>query len=273
MASKTCPVCRGESDLVLQYTVLDQYLARLHQCHGCGFAWVLDPTWLEESFGVELNSLDLGSVDRCGVVLDFVEVLVRREKISNGTFVDWGGGYGLMTRMARDRGLDFRNFDPYVRPLFAGPAQLKAMESADLVVASEIFLHLPDPVASLSELLQSGERVLLTAVVLKGVPERDWWYLMPSTGQHVAFFTTGSLREMARRTGSTFVTDGRFFHVFSKDKMRLSTRAVIRSRSLAYSLAMLNHLRLLVLRALGRNPSRTPGDQQMMLRPDGGSCD
>mgnify|MGYP003338973942 CR=1 FL=1 len=273
MAPESCPVCADESGVVLRYVVRDQFPAQLRQCHGCGFAWVMDPAWLESSFGAEQHNLDLGAVDRCSVVLDFVEVLVRREKISTGTFVDWGGGYGLMTRMARDRGLDFRNLDPYVKELFAGPAQLKTMVSADLVVASEVFLHLLDPVASLAELIASGRRVLVTAVVLNGVPDKDWWYLMPSTGQHVAFFTLGSLREMARRTGSTLVTDGRFFHVFSREKMRFSSRAVVRWRSLAYSLAMLNHLRFVALRALGRNPSRTPGDQQMMMQSDGGPRD
>ena len=273
MGSESCPVCAGDSGVVLQYTVLDHHPARLRQCSGCGFAWVMDPVWLEDSFGAELNNLDIGAVDRCSVVLDFVEVLIRREKISAGTFVDWGGGYGLMTRMARDRGLDFRNFDPFVKQLFAGPAQLETMVPADLVVASEVFLHLPDPVAALGDLIASGSRVLLTAVVLNGVPEKDWWYLMPSTGQHVAFFTPGSLREMARRTGSTLATDGRFFHVFSREKMRLSSRAVVRSRSLAYSLAMLNHLRFVALRAMGRNPSRTPGDQQLMMQSGGGPLD
>ena len=47
MAPESCPVCADESGVVLRYMVCDQFPAQLRQCHGCGFAWVMDPAWLE----------------------------------------------------------------------------------------------------------------------------------------------------------------------------------------------------------------------------------
>jgi hypothetical protein len=37
----------------------------------------------------------------------------------NGTFVDIGGGYGLLTRLMRDRGFDFYWKDPHCENIFA----------------------------------------------------------------------------------------------------------------------------------------------------------
>lgn len=269
MSVASCSVCGGQSSEIVSYRVLQKIDARLMRCGGCGFIFVHEPTWLESSFLDELNDLDIGSVDRCVVVLDFLEVLARSERLASATILDWGGGYGLLTRMARDRGLDCVNFDPYVKDLFSGPARVHTEVSAGIAVASEVFLHLPDPLSALNNLLAHSDTVLVTAVVPPEDMSADWWYLMPETGQHVAFFPVSALEELARRSGTRLHTDGRFFHVFTRRTLRLRTRVVVRSRVVAYGLALSGHIRRQIRRSVGRNPSLTPADQRELMQRRG----
>lgn len=266
-----CQICGVESVELVSYPVLDDHDATLRRCVGCGFMFVENPTWLDGTFSHELNDMDLGAVDRCQVVLDFVEVLARTERVRSGRMQDWGGGYGLMTRMARDRGLDCVNFDPYVRPLFAGPAQVTSPVNADITVASEVFLHLRSPLEVLRGLLELSPVVVVTAVVPPRDVTVDWWYLMPSSGQHVAFFPTDTLVRMAELSGAHLVSDGRFFHVYSRQRLRLMSRLVARHRVVAYSTALLLQAVRMFLRGLGRGSSLTPADQLVVDKRGTGS--
>ena len=38
---------------------------------------------------------------------------------SNGSIVDYGGGYGLLVRLMRNSGFDFYRYDPYCANFFA----------------------------------------------------------------------------------------------------------------------------------------------------------
>ena len=226
---------------------------------------VPNPHWLAESFSDELNSVDIGSVDRCLVVADFLEVLVRALCVQDGKFVDWGGGYGLLTRIMRDRGFDFQNFDPYVKNLFASNAQVSVLPSSNLVVASEVFLHIPDPVRQIEELLRLTDFLLLTAVIPPKKVDQSWWYFMPITGQHISIYTVASLESIANQLGVRLVSDGRFFHLFYKKKLSIRARAVMHYRFVAFSFSILFTLKRYMLRSLGRSRSLTPIDQDNLI--------
>jgi hypothetical protein len=44
----------------------------------------------------------------------------------------------------------------------------------------------------------------------------DWWYYVPSTGQHISFYTTESLRRIAIRFGRQLLTCGPY-HLFTRE--------------------------------------------------------
>lgn len=227
--------------------------------------FVDNPTWIEETFDKKLKDVDLGAVDRCQVVLEFVSELIHASRISRMSFIDWGGGYGLLTRMARDRGLNFKNFDPYVDSLFAGPANLPTLEPCQLILAGEVFLHLENPLQTLLELLKYAPIIVITAVVPPKNLQSDWWYLMKSTGQHIAFFPEKSLEKMALLAGVHLTSDSQFFHVFSKEKLNFSSRLVVNYRGIAFLRSYLRVGARNLMRALGRSKSLTEGDQTELI--------
>ncbi len=156
------------------------------------------------------------------------------------------------------------NFDPYVRPIFSGSSQVDELVKREVVVASEVFLHLVDPLRELRNLLNFANSVLVTAVVPPENVSADWWYLMPETGQHVSFFPISTLNELARRTTTFLYTDRRFFHLFSKERLPLRQAAIIKWRSLLYLYVFWNYLRRYALRARGKSFSLTLGDQAQL---------
>jgi hypothetical protein len=133
-------------------------------------------------------------------------------------------------------------------------------------VASEVFLHLTDPLYALRSLLAISEVVVITAVVPPKQIEPNWWYLMPESGQHVSFYPIVSLKELARLTGTQLSSDRRFFHVFSHRRLSIWTRTLIRLRFLAFGVAFVQQGSRLVRTALGNSNSLTLADQARLIQ-------
>lgn len=175
--------------------------------------------------------------------------------------LDIGGGDGLLTRLLRDRGLDARFSDPYTTPMFyVGPA-VDPLDQFELGVMSEVALHFDDPVKSFTDALQTSKRVLFTAVTPPTDIKPDWWYLMPSTGQHIAFYPTSAIEALAAELDVDWCSDGRFFHLLSKEKIPFSLRFLIRYRAVALLAGWGWQLVDLIRRSSGRGRSLTAADQ------------
>ena len=264
-SQELCAVCSGGTSFLFSYEVRGKHQASLHECHNCRFTYISNPHWLDESFSSELNDLDIGSVDRCLVLADFVEVLIRSMKSSKSRFLDWGGGYGLLSRIMRDRGLDFASHDIYTRPLFVESSSNLNSETFELITMSEVALHLVDPVPVFTKIMESTDVLVFTAVIAPTVIPNDWWYLMPDTGQHVAIYHEETLQVLAKKLGVQVTSDGRFFHVLHRKSLGVKSRLLIKSRPLAFAFAWFYATARLAKRGLGRNESLTPADQARLI--------
>ncbi len=261
MDEVVCPVCSGDSSLVLTYEVWAGNRACLSSCQRCSFTFVQDPRWLEGSFNARLNDLDVGAADRSVMVAGFVRALLHSRRLRRLALLDFGGGDGLATRYLRDHGVDCRWEDPFCEPrYFVGEAPSRDAHF-DLVFLSEVALHFPDPMSVLGELMTRCDRLLVTAVVPPTPIPEDWWYLMPSTGQHVAFYPIDALREMARQMSVDLVTDGRFFHMFCSKPPSTLEKLCFKSPAFALLRWKLIEISDLARRALGKGRSLTESDQ------------
>jgi hypothetical protein len=248
--------------VVFSYPVPGPFTAELCRCRNCSFTFVADPHWLEASFSSVLHQFDVGSADRSLLVAQFVRgVLGRRGRRASWKVLDVGGGDGLLTRHLRDQGIDCRWSDPYCAPtFFVGPAVTET-DRFDLGVMSEVALHLTDPVATFGDVLSRADRLMFTAHVPPSELRPDWWYLMPSTGQHVAFYPMASIAEIARRLDVDWCSDGKFFHLLSRRPISRSLRWKVEHREAPLLAAELYDVLGLVDRARGRARSLTASDQ------------
>ena len=261
-----CPLCGGTGEGEIQYEVPGGNIARLMVCSNCKFLFVDNPRWLAGSFAQNLNQFDVGSADRSLIVAGFVRSLFSRKQASRVKVLDFGGGDGLATRTLRDSGVDCRWEDPYCQPVFAvGPDQSE-ISHFDLVFMSEVALHLTDPLEMIKSLTARSDRLLMTAVVPPEKIATDWWYLMPQTGQHVAFYPVETLRWIAKRLSLHLLTDGRFFHQFSTLRPSFLERVMFKVPQLAMLRWKLMEIGDLVRRGLGRHKGLTASDQDSLGR-------
>lgn len=91
----------------------------------------------------------------------------------NGTrFLDYAGGYGTLVRLMRGRGFDFYWSDPYAKNLHARGFEHVPGSRYDLLTASEVLEHLPNPLEDIACMLDLADNVLVTTELFAGTRTR-----------------------------------------------------------------------------------------------------
>lgn len=207
--------------------VLGQYNVTYYRCDDTGFIQTDPAYWLAEAYTDAITALDVGLVQRNLTQAKLTTALIERSMPKATRFIDYGGGYGLFTRLMRDKGFPFLHHDPHCVNIFAagfeaGFSSEAGVSRYDLLTAWEVFEHLSDPIAVIKTLVQQSRRVLFSTVLVPNeTPGQidDWWYFTPETGQHVSFFTAQSLRRIANDLGIHYYTDNISLHLFSSESL------------------------------------------------------
>ena len=204
--------------------VLKKYDVGYYQCTNCGFMQTDIPFWINEAYSSAITSLDIGLVYRNLLFSPVLSTLINLFYNKKGKFLDYGGGYGLLTRIMRDRGFDYYRFDTYCENIFVKDFDVSNSDPLfkyELVSAFEVFEHLVDPVEELKKILQFGKSVFFSTEIIPSKinsPE-DWWYIAPETGQHIAFYTHKSLSLLGEKYGLNFYSNGYNLHLFTPKKI------------------------------------------------------
>jgi hypothetical protein len=134
-----------------------------------------------------------------------------------GRFLDYAGGYGLMTRLMRDYGFDFHWSDPYTQNLFAAGFEATLEGHFTAISAFEVLEHMTDPVAEVGALLAHTDTIVAsTELRPQPIPPPDWPYYGFGHGQHIGFFSRPGLEALAQRLGVRLISDGAFLHVLTR---------------------------------------------------------
>lgn len=260
-----CRICSGETLPLLNFEVCGAYDADLIRCSVCGFSFISDPWWLESTFEDRLHRMDVGSLERSLYVARFlkgVSVLIKRWK--DQPMLDFGAGDGVLVRHLRDRGLQIRYSDPFASPVFFVGDAINEDDKFELSVLSEVALHFVDPLQEFKSLLVRSNQVLFTAVKAPEKIDENWWYLMKSTGQHVAFYSKKSIDKLAKELGCHSYGKGSFFHVISKEKIPWKIRLCLRYPAVPVALGLISEFVHYGRRALGKGVSLTEHDQEIV---------
>jgi hypothetical protein len=181
-----------------------------------------EPYWLDESYSTAVSDADTGLVSRNLAIAERLTNLLYWCFDPKARYLDSSGGYGLLTRLMRDRGFDYYWHDPYCENIFA-----RGFEWADLkdpaagaVTAIEVLEHAIDPLALLRTALDRARTstVIFTTQLYEGEPPDPgkWWYYALETGQHVSFFRRDTLAVLGEKLGLRLYSNGLFHALSSK---------------------------------------------------------
>lgn len=264
--STTCPVCKSSAKYFAQARLISKYDVDYFRCVACGLVRTQDPFWLDDAYTTAISDRDIGMLSRCVDNAATVEALILLLGLgSTARFLDFAGGYGVFTRLMRDRGFDFWHEDLYCKNLFAKDFTAPGTSRGyALVTAFEVLEHLTSPMEEFAAIAARGEAIYATTQL---VPDptpapHEWWYYDLESGQHVTFYTVSSLKMMAQRLGMTLITDGVSRHLFLP--------AAPHAKAWRVRLAYNDRLRPLAVRAVGhrkRRRSLLADDAAALLNP------
>lgn len=217
-----CKVCESDSPILFNTKVLDKYNVNYHQCSKCKFIQTEKAYWLDEAYKSAITNLDIGLISRNNYYSIITKNLIFKFFDIKGAFLDYGGGYGMLVRMMRDKGLNFFRQDVYCDNLFSVHFDVNDTQITkfELVTAFEVFEHLDDPVDELVKMMQYSENILFSTELQPEtiITPDDWWYFIPSTGQHIALYSYESLNALAKKF-DLYYYNKNSLHLFTRKKI------------------------------------------------------
>ena len=212
----------GETNHLFKALVLQKFEVDFYQCIDTGFIQTQEPYWLDEAYSSAITSLDIGLVKRNIALADITEKIIGENLNPTKQFVDFAGGYGLFTRMMRDKGYAFYHTDKFCDNLFAkyfDINDIKKYADYEILTAFELFEHLPHPITAIKEMFLFSDTILFSTELVpkhKMNSASDWWYFSPETGQHVSFYTLEALQNIAKQLNAKLFTNNSSLHLFTR---------------------------------------------------------
>jgi hypothetical protein len=218
-----CKICNNSTEVLFntKTSILNKYYIDYHRCTQCNFIQTDEPFWLNEAYDSAITSLDIGLVGRNIRISTLLSSLIVSCFNTKSSFLDYGGGYGMLVRTMRDLGYDFYRFDTHCENLFSVHFDIADTNTKkfELVTAFEVFEHLLDPVAETKKMLELSDSIFFSTELVphyKISTSDDWWYFTPETGQHIALYSERSLQNLASQLNCNFYTNGKTLHLITR---------------------------------------------------------
>lgn len=219
-----CKICKSKSNNIFKTIVLNRYDVRYYKCPICEFIQTEKPYWLNEAYKYPLVDLDVGLVSRNINMSKEIYKIITQSLTYQNKFLDFAGGNGMFVRIMRDMGLNLYYYDKYPSNIFAKNFEIKKLNSKnkyEAIVALEVFEHFVNPMQEISKLFKHTNTIILSTEIipkklLKNVDE--WWYFIPEVGQHIAFYSQNTFRNIANSLKIRYITNNSNIHILTKIK-------------------------------------------------------
>ncbi len=235
-----CHVCQGSSHRFAEATVLQMHAIEYFQCSQCRFVQTETPHWLDQAYDNAIISTDVGLIARNEKFAKATSRLLNLVLRRSTQCIDYGGGYGMMTRMLRDRGHAFSHYDPHCENLFAAELEWQDTDGRnDLLTAFEVWEHLANPLGDIAEMDNLADNWLFSTLLLPDDDPKpgEWWYYALDGGQHVSLWTESALQVVAEKFSRHYINLGHGLHLMTQQKLN---RRLVRWAMFSRSSSLLN---------------------------------
>jgi hypothetical protein len=206
--STQCRLCGGPTHHCFDKQLLGSLQVSYHECDHCHSLQTESPNWLDQAYSGNLADIDTGAAQRnwnnLAVVFHLCKLFGLR------SVLDFGAGDGLLCRLLRDYQINALCMDKHASPTYAQGFEAAEDFQPDMVVGFEVVEHFDEPACQLEALFGRSSKVVFISTELYERQGTDWRYLMPSSGQHVFFYSKKALREYAVNHGYEAFFFGRY---------------------------------------------------------------
>lgn len=202
--------------------ILKKIIIQYYQCPVCEYLCTEEPYWLEEAYKRPINVTDTGILSRNIYLSKITSSIIFLLFSKNIQCLDYGGGYGIFTRLMRDIGYDFYWYDPYSANLFAqGFEYSKKDNKVDFITSFENYEHFVYPMADIGKIYKLSHKILFSTQLLPNpIPKpEEWWYYGLEHGQHVSFYSKKTLKYIADKFSLQYYPINNGLHFFSDKRM------------------------------------------------------
>ncbi len=217
---QVCRICNSTAGALFTSTILRKYEVTYWRCASCEYIFTDEPFWLDEAYSDAINMSDTGQFGRNIISARITAILCYLFLGKETSGVDWGGGYGVFTRLMRDYGFNWFWQDSYCENLFAKGFELQD-GNVDVVSAFEVLEHVSEPKKEIEKMLSIAPTMLFsTELIPEKIPTStsEWWYFSPEHGQHISFYSKKTLQTIADEHGLTLYSNNRNLHLFTRRK-------------------------------------------------------
>ncbi len=206
-----CKICDSPMNPIFTGKILKKYFIQYFNCPLCQYVCSEEPYWLDEAYEKSINVTDTGILWRN----------IRLSKISscilffffnkNIKCLDYGGGYGILTRLMRDIGFDYYWSDPFTQNIFAQGFEYNGdLKDIEVITSFENFEHFPNPIENIDKIFTISKNILFSTELLpEPIPKpEEWWYYGLDHGQHVSFYSKKTIHTIAKKYGVYYYSYG-----------------------------------------------------------------
>jgi len=200
---KKCKICDSATTPITDNKTQKKY----HKCLTCSYIFLDDVFYVDEEREKKHYDKHHNSFESLGYVKmfeDLIEEFVMPYKASIRSALDFGCGEGEVLPILLERtSIDCDRYD-----LFYFPKKVYEGKKYDLILSTEVFEHLSNPLEVLKKLLLHVEKNGYILLMSAFHPDNDneffkWWYIRDVT--HIGFFNINTFEYIADKLGLVIV--------------------------------------------------------------------